>query len=263
MKVNRIERAKKQFETSLGASWKPPETFEMNTELLQPWSTFVMKTKLPPRILEKLIKITDEIVENRESAISWGHQLVGQIEDEFLIEPEILNREGLTGVFLDVCKSFVIKAQCQADPFKKKEILKEEWLTQINSIWVVSQKDNEYNPIHEHGNCHISGVIYLKIPEYLPARKFEKYQNESDKHDGGIVFINNTSHDNVWGKPSFWIQPEVGDFFIFPASQQHQVYPFRTPDGKGERRSISFNASFSSKSEQDSVKKPPASRTMV
>ena len=43
--------------------------------------------------------------------------------------------------------------------------------------------------------------------------------------------------------------------FIFPASQQHFVYPFRTPDGKGERRSISFNAVFSSKSEQDKLKK--------
>jgi len=47
----------------------------------------------------------------------------------------------------------------------------------------------------------------------------------------------------------------VGDFFIFPASQQHFVYPFRTPDGKGERRSVSFNAVFSSKTEQDKIKK--------
>ena len=47
----------------------------------------------------------------------------------------------------------------------------------------------------------------------------------------------------------------VGEFFIFPSSQDHQVYPFRTPDGKGERRSVSFNASFSSKSDQDTLRK--------
>ena len=51
------------------------------------------------------------------------------------------------------------------------------------------------------------------------------------------------------------IYPQIGDFFIFPAVQRHQVYPFRTPDGKGERRSVSFNAEFTSKSEQDYFKK--------
>jgi len=45
----------------------------------------------------------------------------------------------------------------------------------------------------------------------------------------------------------------VGDFFIFPASQQHWVYPFRTPDGKGERRSVSFNVIFTSKTEQEAI----------
>jgi len=33
------------------------------------------------------------------------------------------------------------------------------------------------------------------------------------------------------------------------------VYPFRTADGKGERRSVSFNAVFSSKAEQDKKEK--------
>ena len=47
----------------------------------------------------------------------------------------------------------------------------------------------------------------------------------------------------------FLSQPQVGDFFIFPAQQSHFVYPFRTADGKGERRSVSFNAIFSTERE--------------
>ena len=43
----------------------------------------------------------------------------------------------------------------------------------------------------------------------------------------------------------------IQDFFIFPSTQAHCVYPFRTADGKGERRSVAFNASFSSKSIND------------
>ena len=49
------------------------------------------------------------------------------------------------------------------------------------------------------------------------------------------------------------------DFFIFPSQQSHFVYPFRTADGKGERRSVSFNAIFSTerdvKEQQEKHKK--------
>ena len=87
--------------------------------------------------------------------------------------------------------------------------------------------------------------MYLKIPEYLPSRK--SHRND----DGAISFVGNAAKDQTWGTPNITYQPKVGDFFIFPAAQQHMVYPFRTPDGKGERRSVSFNAVFSSKTEQE------------
>ena len=84
--------------------------------------------------------------------------------------------------------------------------------------------------------------MYLKIPEFLPDRK------SHDKTDGKISFTNNASRDPMWGSPAFAILPKPGDFYIFPATQIHQVYPFRTADGKGERRSVSFNTLFTSKS---------------
>lgn len=223
--------------------------FELQTELFQPWSTFVMKTQLPSPILEKMLKITDEIIANVESAKPWGHNLVGQIEDELLIEVEILERENLMAFFLDVVRQFVIHQTLQTDPLNKENIINEEWYTQMKSMWVISQKDNEYNPIHVHTDCDISTVMYLKIPEYLSSRKPDR------NVDGALGFVNNTANDQTWGTPLFLLQPEVGDFFIFPASQQHFVYPFRTADGKGERRSVSFNAAFTTKTEQDILRK--------
>jgi len=68
------------------------------------------------------------------------------------------------------------------------------------------------------------------------------------------IFLN-SSQDQIWGVPTLQVFPQVGDFLMFPSSQQHLVYPFRTADGKSERRSISFNAQFTSKSEQDFIKK--------
>ena len=224
------------------------ENYEMPVELLQPWSTFVMATELPPPILERMIKITDEIVENKKSDSQDLN--AGQVEDQFFIDLEILEQEEVMEFFLNICKKYVIRAQCQSQPTNKKKILQEKWLTEMNTIWINSQKDNEYFPIHYHTDCSLSAVMYLKIPEFLPSRK--SYNNEED---GAITFINNSSQDKIWLRPTLTIQPKVGDFFIFPASMQHQVFPFRTSDGKGERRSVSFNAVHSNKTVQDKLKK--------
>ena len=242
MSANRAERRRKERE-------KKKDGFQMHVEILQPWSTFVMKTQLPPEILQKMLKITDEIVANAETAQSWGKNLAGQIKDELYVKHEILEREEVMGFFLDVARNFVIQQYCQTFPLDQKRIMAEEWYTNMNSMWIISQKDNEYNPVHAHTKCHISTVMYLKIPEYLPSRKPDK------NADGTITFINNAVKDQLWGNSQMNIQPEVGDFFVFPASQLHTVYPFRTADGKGERRSVSFNASFTSKTEQDTLRK--------
>ena len=220
---------------------------EMEVELLQPWSTFVMKTKLPPPILEKMIRITDEIVKHGNRDYTLG---AGQLENQFYIGLEILEREELMEFFLQACKNYVIQAYYQAQPNNKENILKEEWLTQMTTLWINSQRDNEYFPTHIHTNCTLSSVMYLKIPEYLPSRK----SYSTFEEDGAIEFSNNSSTDKIWGYGNFLINPEEGDFFIFPATQRHQVYPFRTVDGKGERRSVSFNANFTSKSEQDTLR---------
>ena len=231
------------------AAKKEGKSYEMQYELFQPWSTFVLKTKLPQSIFDKMIKITDTIVDNAKNEKSWGHKLAGQIKDELWIDHEILEREEVMGFFLDVARNFVIKQYCQTSPLNQKAIMAEEWYTQMKSMWIISQKDNEYNPVHAHTKCHISTVMYLKIPKYLPSRKPDK------NADGTITFINNAVKDQFWGNSQITIQPEVGDFFIFPASQQHLVYPFRTADGKGERRSAAFNAVFSSKFMQEAEKK--------
>ena len=221
------------------------QNLKIKYELLQPWSTFVMVTNLPPLVLKKMIKISDEIVENKKS--DSDNIRPGQIKDQFFFDLEILQQEDLLSFFLEVCKLYTVQAFCQFDPLNTEKWLKEEWSVYMREFWMVSQKDNEYNPIHDHGG-HLSAIMYLKIPEYLPNRKHLG-------SDGQISFIHNSSKDTIWGTGAYTIEPKVGNFFIFPASMCHLVYPFRTADGKGERRSASFNASFSSKTEQDLLKK--------
>ena len=251
---------------------------QIQIDFLQPWSTFVMKTKLPLPILDKMIAITDRIYDNRnkqkkteswnQPSISHGNKLAGQIENEFTITPSrptagtltptISADENLMGFYEEVTKIFIAESFKQNDisvPLnnkeKEKRANKDNWIVDIHSMWSVHQKDNEYNPIHVHQACDISGVMYLKIPEYLPSRKSQlkpnKLGGESSAidYDGTINFTTPTSSTSFnWGQSEMTIRPQVGDIFIFPSLQKHLVYPFRTVDGKGERRSVSFNSRF-------------------
>ena len=213
-------------------------------QLLQPWSLFVLQTKLPDKILKKMIKLTDQIVVDSKVE-NWGPTLAGQIAWEPKLELKLIEKTDIEKYFYDVIHQYCMRAHLQCNPFDYDEI---PALTNysIGSMWIVSQKDNEYNPVHIHTNCNLSAVMYLKIPEFLPARK------RGRECDGSIVFSNSPMlPSGDFGNAGIvTIKPKVGDFFVFPAEQMHQVYPFRTADGKGERRSVSFNASCSRNEEE-------------
>ena len=225
-------------------------TYRLNGRMLQPWSTPVMMLNLPPEIIQQMLEISDEVVANKESE-SMGSGLVGQIDKELKIKQDILEQAGILGFFLAVTRQFVIFCKSQKEPYREADILQEEWLTEIQQMWVVSQQPGEYNPIHIHANCHISTVMYLKVPKILPCRKEHR-----EGEDGSILFVNNASRDINFSAPTLSIPPKVGDMYIFGAHQQHAVYPFRCAEGQKdtERRSVSFNAVYKSKTDHDKEK---------
>jgi len=114
------------------------------------------------------------------------------------------------------------------------------WHTRIVDAWVVSQKENDYIPVHTHHNqkesCKISGVLYLKVPEQIQS-------NNNDiairgGKDGQLVFTGMGGVDPFSTTVQFNVPPEAGWMYLFPSTLNHQVYPFK---GEGERRGISFN----------------------
>ena len=213
-------------------------------ELLQPWSSFVLKTKLPDKILKEMVELTDKIVFDSSSE-DFGPNLVGQIEWEPKIELKLIKKTNIEKYLYDMIHQYCMRAHLQNYPTSRMNSAIPPPLSKylIDPMWIVSQKDNEYNPIHVHGQCTLSAVLYLKIPEYLPSRKQTKGEYNNFNTDGSIVFSNSPRNPmGVFGTEGvLTINPQPGDFFIFPAEQYHMVYPFRTADGKGERRSVSFN----------------------
>ena len=224
--------------------------YDMNIELIQPWAVPVFKTTLPPEILQTMTEISDQVIADKETK-SHGEYLAGQIDTELLVEHNILEQAGLMGFFMAAVRQFVIQCKCQQLPDKIAEIQREEWYVQMLTMWIISQQPGEYNPMHIHTQCTISTVMYLKVPKMLPCRKEHRPHD-----DGSILFTSNASRDVDFSVPNITIPPQVGDFYIFGAQQQHQVYPYRCAEGQKEteRRSISFNAIFQSKTDHDAGK---------
>ena len=223
------------------------KTTKMQVDLLQPWSVPVLKTKLPDDVLETMIEISDKVLAD-PNAEDWGPNLVGQTDKERAIPREMLLDTDVMGFFLEAMRTFVkLCKNQQYASIAKQAGFEEEWLTEMLVPWIVSQQPGEYNPSHEHSGCHISAVMYLKIPEMLPSRKAHR-QN----FDGSVVF-HGPAVGSAFCESGFTYKPEPGDFFIFSAQQQHGVYPFRCAEGQKdtERRSVSFNGLFQSKSDFD------------
>ncbi len=248
MSLTRQERRRRERQAKKQGEEKQ---YEMDLQMLQPWSTPVMKTKLPSEVIQTMIEISDDVIADK-NAESWGGNLAGQIETELVVEHDILKQTKMMGFFMGAVRQFVLMCKCQQMPEVAEAVQREEWLTQMLSMWVVSQYPNEYNPAHLHTQCQISAVMYLKVPEMLPSRK-EHRAND----DGSILFFGNASRDIDLSVPQMVCQPNVGDFYVFGAHQQHAVYPYRCAEGQKEteRRSISFNAIFQSKTDYDRGKK--------
>ena len=254
--MNRAQRRmqEKQNKKAKGTGTLNDPNLSIEIEQIQPWSDVLLKTKLPDPVLKGMLEISDKVLQDPERA-NWGHNLAGQIEDEPIVPHEMMQnyKLGTSGnifTFLlnivgEYVKMCMRQQTTQADYHK---IENEEWMTQMKSAWLISQWPGEYNPIHIHTECSLSTVMYLKVPEFLPSTKPER------DDDGCIMFIGAGHQSSRLTRNIIKIKPKVGDFYIFPAHLQHCVYPFKT-DGDYERRSMSFNADFISKTDWEKIQK--------
>ena len=177
-----------------------------------------MKGVLPEELTSKLIELTD-IINQDPKKVSFNYTLAGEIEDEWGIDVSLLTNIKFETFLFKLIKEYIrlIKIQrtpnnthleCSYETFVQSEPFFEENNWKIFTAWFNDQKDNEYNPTHSHEGI-LSGVLYLKIPEYLPPRK-------NNNTDGAITFIGNTSpNDGLFTVPQFSVLPKEGDIFIF------------------------------------------------
>ena len=109
----------------------------------------------------------------------------------------------------------------------------------LNNWWVNYQKQNEFNPVHNHTGVY-SFVIWLKIP-YNSKKQNQKdiARNSNAPLIGDFQFV----YEDMLGKTSthtYRMNPDLEETLVFfPAQLDHIVYPFFDCDE--ERISVSGN----------------------
>ena len=199
---------------------------------------FFASCMLPQDATDALIKMSDELLSNKSSE-SHGQNLAGAIEKELRIYKSDMNEFGVEQMIESCVRSYVIHCA------KLHQMFNETWTyeSHLNSAWVVSQHENEYNPLHNHTGCDISAVIYLKVPDVKGRRNLESKKGKPD-NDGDISFIHSAMGNrnfDVFEKGMMNITPVPGLLVMFPSYLMHTVYPFI---GEGERRCLPFNAIY-------------------
>lgn len=209
-----------------------PEKFELTKYFGPFFGHFV----LPKDVVSALLKMTDVLLKDSTSE-SWGKNLAGVINDEIYVFKEDMIKFGVDNILENCVKSYIINAA------KMHHLHDDSYLysSMINNAWIVSQYENEYNPVHGHTRCDISAVLYLKTPNVKGRRNIKGKETDNDSN---ITFIYNASSVrgmDILDRGMLSFQPNVGSLYIFPSYLLHTVYPFI---GGEERRSLAFNAVY-------------------
>jgi len=105
----------------------------------------------------------------------------------------------------------------------------------MNSIWINTMFEHEYNPVHVHQGTLFTGlssVMILKLPKSYGV----EYSSPDQPQNGRLQILGPANGQFA----HIDYQPDIkqGDFYIFPYDMRHCVYPF---NGPGMRRTLAAN----------------------
>ena len=195
---------------------------EGKLKIIRPFGPALGSSTIPKNLIDKINDFVDEVIKDKKKSkeLDWGKKLAGQVTQEIGLPDEMIKG--------DILKFFASISKAYVEGLTNRKVTK----FHLIKCWVVRQFEGEYNPTHWHAG-HISAAGYLKLPDGFGSSKQEKVDNTNGK----INFLHGSRQ--FLSMPIISEKPEVGKIFLFPNYIMHSVNPFY---GKGERRSISFNA---------------------
>ena len=183
--------------------------------------TMVVKFDLPMNLIDDINRAYDERGKNMPD---WNTELAGKIKEEKLVD-EIFTDE-MKESFLWCFQQYLKLIECQVPYFPV-----------LSKAWINEMKSGEYNPIHYHTSpksvVGLSSVLMLKRPDWYGVEA----SREQVPANGWLEF---TGGDQApLSASQIRMDAQVGDFYVFPYTVTHGVYPFNSTNQK--RRTLSYN----------------------
>ena len=184
----------------------------------------ILKLEMPKTFIDEINNVFDK---KEKTTVDWTTQLAGKIKKEKLVNN--LLSDGLKGTF-QMCFQEYMKLSGQL-------VLQQTHQPVLDNAWINDMFAGEYNPAHFHSSKNslvgLSSVLFLKTPDTYG----EEIINPKDPSNGHLEFIGGQQHSLAISQ--IRLSPKVGDFFIFPYTLVHTVYPFSGTDQV--RRTLSYN----------------------
>ena len=221
------------------------------------WAQLVCNTEIPEDKLVKFMAVSNEVLDESD-----GLGTKDVVPYSWEIPVEKFQKYDVLDYMMQMVQHYMetILSNGKVKQYMHTEISDgphTQWNSRIVHAWVVSQKEDDYLPVHAHSeivdgyqHSKISAVLYLKVPNQM-ERKPDEASIKMGK-DGQIAFTGMGDADPFMTTSLYNIQPTVGWFYLYPSTLNHQVYPFK---GEGERRSIAFNVDFISKEQLEKLQK--------
>ena len=187
------------------------------------WGPFLFHTQVTQKECNIII---EEGKKSRRKSNDYRYKLAGHLSEEYRLE----NAEGIVGWLKNYFNSY-------ADGYNKWR--GEGTMTPnftLTELWINYMKANDFNPPHDHGS-DLSFVLYPDVPKEITQEN--KDFKRTALGPGGISWLYGQG-DRQYISVVHRL-PATRDLFIFPASLQHWVFPFRS---NVERVSVSGNILF-------------------
>ena len=134
------------------------------------------------------------------------------------------------------------------DYFKNNKIFKENIGLQILDPWININQKGDYNLIHDHPRCDMSGVLWIKTHENAGDLVFENHSsfaqyNIMKCYSEGIC-------KNFHTYPQWKMKSHPGRMVIFPSDLRHGV---EVNESRQDRVSVSWNIGIHTLSVKDFI----------
>ena len=183
----------------------------------------ILKLEMPKTFIDEINNVFDE---KEETTVDWTTQLAGKIKKEKLVNH--LLDDSIKGTFQMCFQEYMKRAGL---------VLQQTHQPVLDNAWINDMFAGEYNPAHFHSSKNslvgLSSVLFLKTPDTYG----EEIINPKTPSNGHLEFIGGAQHSLSISQ--FRTSPKVGDFFVFPYTLVHGVYPFSGTDQV--RRTLSYN----------------------